>query len=90
MIAPPALSPLLPLSPLALRWLQHLQHERRLSKLTVARYQAHWLRLAALGARTDDAASTRDPLLLLGALELRSRIAKLHAHWRAWRSAWNP
>ena len=72
------IAPSATLSPLALRWLQHLQHERRLSKLTVARYQAHWLRLAALGVQPDDVAQTSDPLLLLSALELRSRIAKLH------------
>ena len=67
------------LSPLAVRWLAHLQHERRLSKLTVARYQAHWLRLAALTAKVaDHAATAADPLLRLNALELRSHIAKLH------------
>ena len=66
------------LSPLALRWLQHLQHERRLSKLTVARYSAHWLRLAALDAKPNTDKTGSDPLLVLDALALRSRIAKLH------------
>ena len=69
------IAPSAALSPLALRWLQHLQHERRLSKLTVARYQAHWLRLAAFDAKPG---SDGDPLLALDALALRSRIAKLH------------
>ena len=77
------------LSPLALRWLQHLQHERRLSTLTVARYQAHWLRLAALVdagraakavlvTKPGDEVADADPLLTLDALALRGHIAKLH------------
>ena len=72
------ITPPVALSPLALRWLQHLQHERRLSKLTVARYQAHWLRLAALAAKPGVDVTGADPLLALDALALRSHIAKLH------------
>ena len=70
--------PPLALSLLALRWLQHLQHERRLSKLTVARYQAHWLRLAALVVNPSNEVAGADPLLTLDALALRGHIAKLH------------
>lgn len=87
--AVPALTAAIALSPIALRWVQYLRHERRLSELTVARYQAHWQRLVALNLALNLAALNSaqvnlahdacvDPLLALDAQQLRSCIAKLH------------
>jgi integrase/recombinase XerC len=83
--APPqAAPPAAHLSPLAQAWLRHLSHERRLSAATVSRYQAHLLRLIAMGeppagnAGTENAQESAGDLLALDAMALRSRIAKLH------------
>lgn len=60
---------------LAQRWLSHLAHERRLSPLTVERYQAHYLRLSAMLASN---AADAEPLRRADALSLRTQLGSLH------------